>query len=91
MIESFYIIVTVINENIQTVNMWLSAEETSTLDNALVTMEHIYKTGIITIRLGRLINKPSYFQIEYSTAKREHRWILTISIQKSNKKIDHKM
>ncbi|CAM4768543.1 unnamed protein product [Rotaria magnacalcarata] len=59
----------VINENIQTVNMWLSTEETSTLDNALVTMEHIYKTGIITIRLGRLINKPSYFQIEYSIVK----------------------
>ncbi|CAF1419145.1 unnamed protein product, partial [Rotaria magnacalcarata] len=59
----------VINENIQTVNMWLSTEETSTLDNALVTMEHIYKTGMITIRLGRLINKPSYFQIEYSIVK----------------------
>ncbi|CAF1202689.1 unnamed protein product [Rotaria sp. Silwood1] len=59
----------VINENIQTVNMWLSAEETSALDNALVTMEHLYKTGIVTIRLGRLMNEPSYFQIEYSIVK----------------------
>ncbi|CAF4765113.1 unnamed protein product [Rotaria sp. Silwood1] len=49
--------------------MWLSAEETSALDNALVTMEHLYKTGIVTIRLGRLMNEPSYFQIEYSIVK----------------------
>ena len=62
-----YIIV--VNENIQTVNMWLSAEETSVLDNALITMEHLYKTGIVIIRLGRLTNEPSYFQIEYSINK----------------------
>jgi hypothetical protein len=59
----------VINENIQTVNMWLSVEETSALDNALITMEHLYKTGVVTIRLGRLANEPSYFQIEYSIDK----------------------
>jgi hypothetical protein len=63
----YYVIV--VNENIQTVKMWLSVEETSALDNALVTMEHLYKTGVVIIRLGRLINEPSYFQIEYSVDK----------------------
>jgi hypothetical protein len=57
--------VLVVNENIQTVDMWLSVEETSALDNSPITMEHLYKTSIVTIRLGRLMNEPSYFQIEY--------------------------
>src|SRR5689334_4858851 len=63
----YYVIV--IHDNSQTVNMWLSTEETSALDNALITMEHLYKTGIVTIRLGRLMNEPSYFEIEYSIGK----------------------
>jgi len=49
--------------------MWLSAEEITMLDNALITMEHIYKTGIVNIRLKRLMNEQSYFEIEYSIDK----------------------
>jgi hypothetical protein len=49
--------------------MWLSAEETTILDNALITMEHIYITGMVNIRLRRLMNEQSYFEIEYSIDK----------------------
>ncbi|CAF1222260.1 unnamed protein product [Adineta steineri] len=59
----------VVNDNIQIVNMWLSAEETTMLDNALITMEHIYKTGFVNIHLRRLMNAQSYFEIEYSIDK----------------------
>ena len=46
--------------------MWLSPEDTTTLDNALITMEHLYKTGKVNIHLQHLINEESYFEIEYS-------------------------
>ena len=49
--------------------MWLSAEETTVLDNALITMEHLYRTGIFKIYLRRLINEKSYFEIGYSIEK----------------------
>jgi hypothetical protein len=49
--------------------MWLSAEETTVLDNALITMEHLYKTGKVKICLRRLMNEQSYFEIEYSINK----------------------
>ncbi|CAF4220855.1 unnamed protein product, partial [Rotaria sp. Silwood2] len=58
-----------VNDNIQIVNMWLSTEETTMLDNALITMEHLYKTGIVNIHLKHLINEESYFEIEYSIGK----------------------
>jgi len=58
--------------------MWLSAEETTMLDNALITMEHIYKTGLVNIRLRRLMNEQSYFEIEYSIDK------ATISMNNEN-------
>jgi uncharacterized FlgJ-related protein len=58
--------------------MWLSAEETTMLDNALITMEHIYKTGLVNIRLRRLMNEQSYFEIEYSIDK------ATISMNSEN-------
>lgn len=58
-------IVVVINENIQIVTMWLSTEVLTVLDNALVTMEYLYKTGTVTVHLNRLINEQSYFDIEY--------------------------
>lgn len=61
--------VLVVNENIQIVNMWLSAEETTALDNALITMEHLYKTGTVKIRLRRLMNEQSDFEIGYSINK----------------------
>ena len=49
--------------------MWLSAEETTMLDNALITMEHIYRAGIVKFRLRRLMHEQSYFEIEYSIDK----------------------
>jgi hypothetical protein len=45
--------------------MWLSAEITTVLDNALITMEHLYKTGTVNIHLKGLMNEQSYFEIEY--------------------------
>ncbi|CAF2108222.1 unnamed protein product [Rotaria magnacalcarata] len=56
----------VVNENIQVVNMWLSAEATTMLDNALITMEHLYKAGTVQIRLRNLMNEQSYFEIVHS-------------------------
>ncbi|CAF2887017.1 unnamed protein product [Rotaria sp. Silwood2] len=56
----------VINDNIQLVTLWLSAEETTVLDNALITMEHLYKNGTVDIHLRRLIRKQSYYEIGYS-------------------------
>jgi hypothetical protein len=50
----------------QIVNMWLSAEETTVLDNALITMEHLYKSGTVDIRLRHLMSEQSYFEIGYS-------------------------
>lgn len=58
------------NDNIQIVTMWLSAEETTMFDNALITMEHLYKSGIIKIHLRRLMNEQSCFEIEYSIGKK---------------------
>ncbi|CAF0874792.1 unnamed protein product [Didymodactylos carnosus] len=59
----------IVNDNIQLVNMWLSAEETNVLDNALITMEHLYRSGFVHIQLRRLINEESEFEIEYSINK----------------------
>ena len=63
----------VINENIQIVHLWLSTEETTMLDNALITMEHLYKTGVVNIRLRRLMNEESQYDIEYSIDKGSER------------------
>jgi hypothetical protein len=46
--------------------MWLSEEQTSVLDNALITMEHLYKSGTVNIHLRRLMNEQSYFEINYT-------------------------
>lgn len=46
--------------------MWISAEETTVLDNALITMEHLFKTGNVYIYLRHLMNEQSYFDIRYS-------------------------
>jgi len=50
----------------QIINMWLSAKETTALDNALITMEHLYNSGIVDIHLRHLMNEQSNFKIEYS-------------------------
>lgn len=54
-----------VNQNIQIVTLWLSSEETTVLDNALITMEHIYRSGIVNIFLNHLARKPSYYEIVY--------------------------
>ncbi|CAF4056542.1 unnamed protein product, partial [Rotaria sordida] len=54
------------NDNMQLVTMWLSAEETTVLDNALITMEHLYKNGTVDIHLRRLTRQQSYYDIGYS-------------------------
>ncbi|CAF4674327.1 unnamed protein product, partial [Rotaria sp. Silwood2] len=56
----------VIDDHIPIVTMWLSAEETTVLDNALITMKHLYKSGTVDIYLRRLTRKPSYYEIGYS-------------------------
>ncbi|CAF1176839.1 unnamed protein product [Adineta ricciae] len=56
----------VVNQNIQTIELWLSNEDATMLDNALVMMEYFYKTGVVNIHLQRLINKQSHYDIEYS-------------------------
>lgn len=66
-----YHFIVVVNDNVQIINMWLSAEETSVLDNALITMEHLYKTGEVKIYLRHLMNEKSYFEIMYSIDKIE--------------------
>ena len=62
-----------INENSQTVHLWLSTEETTMLNNALITMEHLYKTGVVNIRLRRLMNDESHYDIEYFIHKASER------------------
>ncbi|CAF1212894.1 unnamed protein product [Rotaria sp. Silwood1] len=56
----------IINDNMQLVTLWLSAEETTVLDNALITMEHLFKNGTVDIRLRRLTRQQSYYEIGYS-------------------------
>ena len=58
-----------VNDNIQSIHMWLSAEETTVLDNALITMQHLYRSGIVHIQLRRLINEESKLEVEYSINK----------------------
>lgn len=56
----------VVNENMQLVTMWLTADETAVLDNALITMENLYRTGKVSIHLQYLLDKPSYYEITYA-------------------------
>ncbi|CAF4100819.1 unnamed protein product, partial [Rotaria sordida] len=74
----------VVNDNIQIIHMWLSADETTIFDNALITMEHLYKTGTVQIHLRNLINKQSYFEIVYSIAK------ISIQINESDSDEDNR-
>jgi hypothetical protein len=45
--------------------MWLSTEVTNVLDNALITMEYLYKSGTVNVHLKRLMNNQSYYDIDY--------------------------
>lgn len=57
------------NDNAQTIRLWLSVEETTVFDNALVVMEHLYKTGTVHIRLRHLLHEESSLQIDYFIEK----------------------
>ena len=46
--------------------MWLSTDTTAVLDNALITMDHLYKTGSVCFFQNRILNKPSYYEVHYS-------------------------
>lgn len=76
----------VINENKQIINLWLSAEVTNVLDNALITMEYLYKTGIVNVHLEHLKDEKSYFNIEYSVDK-----LQTLISQKFNSVINEEV
>ncbi|CAF1244594.1 unnamed protein product [Didymodactylos carnosus] len=54
--------------NIQTINTWLSTDA-STLENAVITMEHLYKTGVVHVHLRQLLGDNSYFEITYHIKK----------------------
>lgn len=54
------------NDNLQIVNGWLSNEDTTVLDNALIVMDNLYRNGAADIRLCHLINQVSYFEVSYS-------------------------
>ncbi|CAF3397525.1 unnamed protein product [Rotaria sp. Silwood2] len=59
----------VVNDNAQIVCLWLTAEETTVFDNALIVMEHLYKTGTVNIHLRHLLNEQSSLEISYSIEK----------------------
>ncbi|CAF4523413.1 unnamed protein product [Rotaria socialis] len=56
----------VVNDNIQLVTIWLSADETAVLDNALITMDHLFKTGTVSFHLRRLMRQQSCYEMGYS-------------------------
>lgn len=55
-----------VNDNLQIVTLWLTADETTVLDNALITMEHLYRTASVQICLRRLVRKTSFYEVSYS-------------------------
>lgn len=59
----------VVDQNIQLINVWLESSETNVLDNALVVMDHLYRTGTVKIWLRRLINQDSDLTLEYSIGR----------------------
>lgn len=56
----------VIKENIQLVEMWLSTDTTAVLDNALITMEYLFRSGKVSFFQNRLLSKTSYYEVKYS-------------------------
>lgn len=56
----------VIKEHIQLVEMWLSTDTTAVLDNALITMEYLFRSGKVSFFQNRLLNKTSYYEVKYS-------------------------
>lgn len=68
--------------------MWISSDESSSADNALLTMEHLFKTGKVHIHLRHLMNEPSYFKVHYSIDREQGKDIpSTLSM---NELDDHK-
>ncbi|CAF1475962.1 unnamed protein product [Didymodactylos carnosus] len=51
-------------KNLQLINGWLSSDSSS-LENAIIIMEYLYKTGTIYVFLKHLVGEKSYFEIRY--------------------------
>ena len=62
----------VINDNLQLVTLWLSADETTVLDNALITMDHLYRSGTVSFFLRHLLTRQSYYEINYTIDRIQH-------------------
>ncbi|CAF4529387.1 unnamed protein product, partial [Rotaria sp. Silwood2] len=72
MLQSYqYYSCIIVRDNIQIINLWLSVEETSVFDNALITMEHLYKCGMVHIHLRHLLNEPANLEIDYLISKNQ--------------------
>lgn len=54
------------NSNLQLIGLWLSTADSTTLDNVILTMQHLYQTGIVHIHLRRLISEESRLECSYS-------------------------
>ena len=76
------LLLVVVNDHLPTIRMWLLTDETAILDNALITMEHLYRTGMLHVRLSNLVSQQLCFEITYSIARRP------IKINKSNESDD---
>jgi hypothetical protein len=70
--------------------MWLSTEITTVLDNALITMEYLYRTGIASVHLKRLMNEQSYCEIEYSIDKMQTQ-IVRVPSAEDDEEVEDKM
>ncbi|CAF5060919.1 unnamed protein product, partial [Rotaria sp. Silwood1] len=77
----------VVNGNAQIIRMWLSTEEATVFDNALVVMAHLYKTGEVTIRLRHLLHEESSLKINYLIDKIQPK---TVSAQITNEETNDK-
>lgn len=60
-----------VNDNIQVIQMWLATADTTMMDNALVTMEYLYRAGSVKVCLRGLIHESSYYEISYYLKKQE--------------------
>lgn len=61
-----------IDENLQLVKMWLAADATAVLDNALIVMEYLFKSGEAAFFLNHALNKPSFYELKYSLEQHRH-------------------
>lgn len=80
------ILLLVVNDNLQIVKLWLTADETTVLDNALITMEHLYRTASTQIQLHRLVGKTSSYEVSYSIERFQDRTNNTLNKEPNENK-----